>query len=626
MKIFLTILIVLILVAAAFIGFFVVTFDADSYRPLVISKLESVFQKPVDLQGISLTWNDGIALKLTGLAVYPGTAKEGDPAARFDEASTLVKFFPLLQKDVQISALKLIRPSLHLLRTAEGEVMLFETQVSETVPGQRLPDSVKPGPQAPESGKASGGAASALVPIFIDSLEIEDGSVRITDKTGELAQDIFVEQVDISLKDVSYNRTVPFKIDFAVFSRDQNVHLQGKFRVDIIKQTGVIERLDAQTDLNSLDWSKVQATLPVIQTAGLRDAPKGQLKVEADNLRFDAEGATEINGKVIFREGRLSLADIQSPFENIQLEAQIEKEKIQIKNLSLKAAHGSVSGVGAVEHLSTAPQAAFELKAEHLNLDELLPKPDPDEPSLSGLLTASFQGTASGKEWPQISQSLSGQGQVALAEGVLRNLNVIQEVFKNLSVIPGLVDKLKSRLPENYEEKLSAKDTVLNPIQFPVTVQRGVASVRDLQMSSDTFNIRGTGAFGLDGRVDMQTFLTIDPDLSQAFIKSVQELQYLTNPEGQLQVPIRISGVSPDVRVMPDVPYVASKLAVSKTQEVIGKILEKQMKKEKEPTPQEGAPGEAPQDTKKPDLWGQLLETALESVGPKRTEQPVAKS
>ncbi len=625
MKIFLTILVVLILIAAALIGFFVVTFDADSYRPVVISKLESVFQKPVDLQGISLTWNDGIALKLTGLAVYPGKTKEGDPAARFDEASTLVKFFPLLQKDIQITALKLIRPSLHLLRTAEGEVMLYETQGPEkTVPGQPLPDAVKAGPQAPKPAKPSGVVVAPLVPIFIDSLEIEDGSVRFTDKTGEFAQDLFVDQVDISLKDVSYSRTIPFKVDFAVFSRDQNVHLKGKFRVDIIKQTGVIERLDAQTDLNSLDWSKVQAAFPVIQTAGLRDAPKGQLRVEADNLRFDAEGAVELNGKVIFREGRLSLADIQSPFENIQLEVQIEKEKIQIKNFSLQAAHGSVSGVGAVEHLSTAPQAAFEMKAEHLNLDELLPKPDPDEPSLSGLLTVSFQGTASGKEWPQISQSLSGQGQVALAEGVLRNLNVIQEVFKNLSVIPGLVDKLKSRLPENYEEKLSAKDTVLNPIQFPVSVQRGVASVRDLQISSDTFNIRGTGAFGLDGRVDMQTFLTIDPDLSQAFIKSVQELQYLTNPEGQLQVPIRISGVSPDVRVMPDVPYVASKLAVSKTQEVIGKILEKQMKKE--PTPQEGAPGEAPQDTKKPDLWGQLLETALESVGPKRTEQPVAHS
>ncbi len=627
MRTILTILIVLLLVAAAFLAFFIVTFDADSYLPLVTSKLESAFGKPVDLQGISLTWDDGIALKLTGLAVYPGKTKTGDPVVRFDEASTLVRFFPLLQKDVQISALKLIRPSLHLLRTRQGEVILYETQVLEKPdPTESAPQAVKAGSPVSEPPKVSGMPPVPLVPIFIDSVEIEDGSLRITDKTGELAEDIYVNQVDVTLQNVSYARNIPFQVDVAIFSREQNIHIKGQFRVDMKQQAGTIEKLSAETNLDLLDWGKLQAAFPAIRAAGLRDKPKGHARLEIDSLQLNLQGMADIRGNLIFRDGKLNLEQIESPLENIQLQTLIEKERIQVKSLSLEMAGGTVIGLGAVEHLTRTPQIAFEVKAEHLNLDALLPKSNSEEPSLSGQFTGSFQGTSVGIDWPRISQTLSGQGRVTLVNGVLHNLNILQEVFRNLSVIPGLVDKLRSRLPESYEEKLSAKDTVLKPIEFPILMQRGVASVRDLQVSTDTFDIRGTGQFGLNGSVEMQTFISIEPDLSKAFIRSVNELQYLTNPEGQLQIPIQVTGVAPDIRVMPDVPYVASKLAVSKTQEVIGKILEKKIKKDEKAVPQEGTSEGAPEETKKPDLWGQLLETALEGVGPRSGKQPAGQS
>ncbi|HXV27903.1 MAG TPA: AsmA-like C-terminal region-containing protein, partial [bacterium] len=308
----------------------------------------------------------------------------------------------------------------------------------------------------------------------------------------------------------------------------------------------------------------------------------------------------------------VNLKDVKSPLKGIELEAAIEKEKVQVKNISFQIADGGVKGLGAIAQLTTRPQVGFEVKAEQLNLENLLPDPNPGEPSLTGQFSGSFQGTAVGMDWPQMAPTMAGKGEVSLVNGVLLNLNILQEVFRNLSVIPGLADKLKSRLPESYEAKLSARDTVLKPIQFPIMMQQGVASVRDAQIGADTFDLRGTGSFGLNGSVEMQTFLSVDADLSKAFIGSVNELQYLTNPQGQLQIPIRISGIAPDLRVLPDLQYVASKLAVSKTQEVIGKILEKKLggnETESQPA------AEAPTEQKKPDLLGQLIQSALEGSG-----------
>ncbi|HXV28399.1 MAG TPA: AsmA family protein, partial [bacterium] len=228
-----TILIVLFLIASAFLAFFIVTFDADAYRPLVITKLESALGKPVELQGISLGWNDGIALKLRGLAVYPGETKAGEPVVQFDEASTLVRFFPLLQKDVEISALKLIRPSLHLLRTGAGEVILYEAKpplkpdAGSAVPEIRpIGEVVKPAAEKPAAAPVV-----PPVPLLIDTVEIEDGILRFTDQTGELKQDLIINQIQITLRNVSYSRSVPFRVDLAVLSGKQNVQVEGRFRL-----------------------------------------------------------------------------------------------------------------------------------------------------------------------------------------------------------------------------------------------------------------------------------------------------------------------------------------------------------------------------------------------------------
>ena len=63
-------------------------------------------------------------------------------------------------------------------------------------------------------------------------------------------------------------------------------------------------------------------------------------------------------------------------------------------------------------------------------------------------------------------------------------------------------------------------------------------------------------------------------------IKSVNELQTLTDTTGRLKIPVKIQGQVPRVKVVPDVSSVATALVVTKAQDLIGNFLKKTLEKE----------------------------------------------
>ncbi len=71
MKRFFFILSALLLIAAAALGVFLATFDADRTRPMVVKKMEAALGRPVKLERIALRWKGGIAAELHGLEIPP---------------------------------------------------------------------------------------------------------------------------------------------------------------------------------------------------------------------------------------------------------------------------------------------------------------------------------------------------------------------------------------------------------------------------------------------------------------------------------------------------------------------------------------------------------------------------
>ena len=596
---------VMVVMAGAGLAVFILTFDADQYRPMVVRKIEETIGKPVDLKFLSLTWRNGLALRLDQLAIYGDESKQGQPVIRFDEASAHLQLLPLLRRQVEFDSIRLDHPYVHLIRQPDGDVVIAGLdEISPKPDAQQIP--------AKQPSLAAAGAVSAVLPLWINALNVEGGKILLSDRMRQFASDVEINDFDIALKDVSFTRPIVIDAKAAAFSEKQNLSFTGRLRYDLQHQAADLNEARLESDLGLLDVPKIFQALPSLRELGIEQKLAGDLSIDFQSLRFDSEGLKEFAAQARLQNGRVVFKQIASPIENIALQMDITLQRVQLKHFSADCAGGTVTALGAVEHVETHPDIAFELAAQQLKLDALSPQAEAEEPQLRGIFSGSFQGTARGKDALQISQTLAGQGRVGITQGVLVNVNILQEVFRNLSSIPGLVEKLRARLPESYQAKFDAKDTMLQPIDLPFVVNQGTVFIDRLQIATDSFQVTGVARIGLQGTVDSQMMLVMDPDLSDAFIRSVNELEYLANPQGQLQIPVRVTGTLSKPRVLPDITYVASKLAVSKTQEVLAKLLEKKLKKEGEQ--QTPPPSEPPKIPKTRTLLGQLLESALEGT------------
>ncbi len=209
-----------------------------------------------------------------------------------------------------------------------------------------------------------------------------------------------------------------------------------------------------------------------------------------------------------------------------------------------------------------------------------MPSVGPNEAQVLGQLTMSFQGSASGLAWRQVSQTLSGTGRLQVKDAVIVNLNILREVFGRLSILPGLMERLQARLPASYQAKLSARDTNFQPIDLALTAAGGQVQCRELRLTAGTFELAGAGAVGLDGGLTSQLMLRMDPELSAAILRSVKELQSLTGADGRMALPVVLQGTLPRVAVIPDVQYVASRVVTTKAEEFVGNLLQKILEKQ----------------------------------------------
>lgn len=561
--------IVVVLVIAG-VAVFISTFDIDRYRPMVVNQLETALGRPVRLERLALGWHGGLAIELRRFVIDVDETRQGEPLASVESAKATVHLLPLLKKQVQVASVIISRPRVHVARDAQGRINLVGLAAV--------------GSPAAASGKTAMVGGSPLS-FTVDALRIEDGELHWTDATGAMPAELQVKQVDVSVTNFSLTHPVEFQIRLAVFSDQQNLRLSGRLELPAHDRAGVLEAVQLETDLSRLAPSKIVQEFPALKDLGLQDGLAGQLVATADRLPLDPQQLDRFEGRLQLTKGRAALARMASPLEEIIVEAVAKAGRIEVKRFSTHVAHGTVTATATAEHLTTQPHTTFQAQLERLALEELSPPVGPHDPQLHGRVSLTLQGAAQGLAWPQISQTLTGAGNLKLDDGVIVNLNILRAVFEKLSIIPGLMQRLEARLPEGYREKFAAKDTVLSPIETSLKLEAGGLRFDDLRIRTDTVQLMTAGRVGLSGLITLRAQLAIEPILSGAIIKSVAELQALANQQGEMEIPLVIQGQAPRVAVLPDLNYVASKVVVTKAQDLLGSFLQKALEQSSPETP-----------------------------------------
>ncbi|HNV85681.1 MAG TPA: AsmA family protein [Candidatus Omnitrophota bacterium] len=560
-KILIAIGLIFFLILAA-IAIFIVTFDADRYKSFFERKLTETLGGPVTIGGVKLAFRDGLAMEVSRIRVGGTGVSDSGPAVRLEQASFMVRFAPLLRRSLEIGAVKIVKPELCLTRYRDG---------SFGIDGLKFPEG-KTGAASPQPG------FSALS-LLIDALRIEDGNILVRDESREWFAEIPVQNLNVELENLSVFQPVRFRVRAKVFGTRRNVDCAGRFRIPAFGRPFALEDIKLEIDFDGTDPAELFRNIPSLSGTGLREGLGGLLTVQAEDLEFPVEAFSKLKGQVGFRNGKVSFSGLESPIDHIDLDAVIRDNEVRIEKFSSTFSEGNISISGKISHPETLPATAMNISAAGVKLDPFFRPSAPKGAGFRGRLSVSFQGTAEGFAWPRIAQTLSGEGRLGLEDGVILNFNILREVFYKLSFLPGLVETLLGRLSPSDKMKIQVEDTVLKPVDFPVTVKDGSISTDRLRLATDTLEMTGSADLSFDGMLVCQSMLRIYPGFSKALAQSVNELEYFLLADGWLGFPVKIQGKINHPSFIPDVNYIGMRLAVNKTQEVLGGLLEKAFSK-----------------------------------------------
>ncbi|MFA5389640.1 MAG: AsmA family protein [Candidatus Omnitrophota bacterium] len=167
----------------------------------------------------------------------------------------------------------------------------------------------------------------------------------------------------------------------------------------------------------------------------------------------------------------------------------------------------------------------------------------------------------------------NAEGNIKLRGASLEDMNILKTALDKLNMLPGLVEKLRYSLPENYGVVLSRNNTVFKPMDLDFRVKEGRIFFDDFLIESDGFYLSGKGSVGMEQDMDIDADLSIQEDLSGVIAGIVPELSYLADEKGVIVIPLEISGKAPAISVIPDLKYVMERLFTSKGQELLERLL-----------------------------------------------------
>lgn len=250
--------------------------------------------------------------------------------------------------------------------------------------------------------------------------------------------------------------------------------------------------------------------------------------------------------------------------------------KIALRGLSLRLLGGRLESTAALDRKTDA--LSVDLRLSDIEIAKALALAKPGAPgALSGKLTL-FQAKFSGTGGPNLSQTLTGNGSIALKDGKLAGDNIGGKVLKTALNVPLVSGALYDAVPPETRKALDAKETSIASLTSTFTLGAGSLSTKDLALRSTLFDINAAGRIGFNGALDLGATIIFEKGLSGAIAGKVKEIRPALDREGRLPVPLTINGTAPNPSVAPDFAKLLSgnvgKVLEQKAGDAINRLLQ----------------------------------------------------
>ncbi|HET7440166.1 MAG TPA: AsmA family protein, partial [Terriglobales bacterium] len=361
------VILVIIVILIVAVAIFAATFDVNRYHGLVQSQLQEHLGRHVSLGNMSLgIFPPRFRVQNISIADDPSFSK-AKPFVQAQELDVSVKLLPLLHKDVQINTLNLQRPSVELIKNAQGQ-WNFSTigkQQAGTEPSQPAPNKApqKQPQQKPEPGTGQKPAENKEQ-LSLGELAISDGQLALTDEQARKPRTVY-DHINITLKDFAPDS--PFTLDASVHlpgTGAQEIRLQGKGG-PINQGDPTATPFHGALDLKGVQIADFQKFLNTPALTNTDGVISGHTNIANEGGKASANGETTIS------DPKIKGVAVGYPIvANYDVNDDLATDLMRINKATLKLGQTPIDATGTVNMKPTPMQLDLHVIANNVSIAE----------------------------------------------------------------------------------------------------------------------------------------------------------------------------------------------------------------------------------------------------------------
>ena len=495
----------------------------DQYKPLI----EEALNRKVQLQDIRLTVWPRIGARVAGFAVLDDPAFSSSSFASLSSLDVGVKLMPLLSGKVEVEEITLHNPVITVIKNKNGVLN------ASTIGRKGVPVPEKPS-RAPIP--STEGPLKLLALLAVDRVSLDGGKVTYRDLSAANPTEYILQDLELILREVHLGQTPQLHVATLVQPFNLPVKLDGTFGP--LRETMDIDAVNFQLGIGKTDFT-------ITGKAAGNDA------------------TINISSPMISTANLPVTLPLKKPVEvkNFQLAAEVKGQEAKLNSLSFQLFEGQVKGQGKMIAGAELPPFKGIVTIQDLQLGPALNAVSDAPVSVSGTAGADLSLQGKGFSMPDLTKALEGTGHLAVKDGKIEGVNILQEVTDALKVAGISMG--------------DAKTTAFSTIETDLAIKQGVINVQRLLMDSHDFQATGGGTIGFDQKLNLIVNLNLSQDVSQK-ISAASPVVQIAMKEGRLSLPLTISGTAQAPSYGVDVKGLTGKVqeqVKKKVEEAVGGLL-----------------------------------------------------
>jgi hypothetical protein len=286
-------------------------------------------------------------------------------------------------------------------------------------------------------------------------------------------------------------------------------------------------RLDAERASVDLELSQIADgdLEPLLRLAGtarpnflhLAHPATVALRVQIDRASSRLSGTGRVRAPQVV-VGPLRLDDLAAPLA-------VEGTRLTFAPTTFAVSGGRYEGPVALDLSRTPPRWSIDGTVSELDAGQFLSALAGRDQRVDG--KASIRAALRGIVGEALARTMEGRVTVRVADGVIREFPLLATLNRTLRLAEG-----------------DARDTRFERLSAAFSVEDGWATTDDLLLVAQEVRVEARGRIGFDRTLDLAGRAVLSPERSARAIRSVHELAALRNEQGELVIPLTITGTA----------------------------------------------------------------------------------